>query len=95
MKINFTFCKRCLYSSNHPLGLILDSDGICSGCRIHEEKDSLDWSYRFEKIKNIIKTYKSKKNNYDCIVPVSGGQDSYYIVHLVKNILKLNLRQFN
>ena len=90
MKINFTFCKRCLYSSNHPLGLILDSDGICSGCRIHEEKDSLDWSYRFEKIKNIIKTYKSKKNNYDCIVPVSGGQDSYYIVHLVKNILKLN-----
>ena len=32
------FCKRCLYNSKHPLGLIIDGEGICSGCRIHEEK---------------------------------------------------------
>ena len=84
------FCKRCLYNSKHPLGLIIDGEGICSGCRIHEEKNILDWSSRKEKIIKIIKKYKSKKNNYDCVVPISGAEDSYYIVHLVKNVLKLN-----
>ena len=34
------FCQRCLYGDDHPLGLIIDESGICSGCRIHEEKDT-------------------------------------------------------
>ena len=34
--------------------------------------------------------YRSKRGYYDCIVPVTGGSDSYYTVHLVKNILRLN-----
>ena len=38
-------CKKCLYDTNHPLGLLLDEYGICSGCRIHEEKDTLDWKF--------------------------------------------------
>ena len=90
-KNSVNFCRRCLYSTSHPLGLTLDEEGVCSGCRIHEEKDQLDWSARWERLKCIVKPYKIKKsNNYDCIVPVSGGQDSYYIVHLVKNKLGLN-----
>lgn len=88
---SINFCKRCLYSTDHPLGLTLDNEGICSGCRIHEEKDSLDWSARFEKLKSIIVPYKNRdERNYDCIVPVTGAQDSYYIVYLVKERLGLN-----
>lgn len=89
--MNLEFCKRCLYSTHHPLGLILDEDGICSGCRIHEEKDKLDWIDRFEKLKKIIEPYRSiSGRNYDCIVPVSGGSDSYFIVDVVKNRLGMN-----
>ena len=33
------YCTRCLYPENHPYGLIFDEDGVCSGCRVHEEKD--------------------------------------------------------
>ncbi len=85
------FCKRCLYSNYHALGITFDDEGICSGCKIHEEKDKLDWDFRLEKIKKIIKPYKSKsRKNYDCIVPITGANDSYYIIHLVKNVLKLN-----
>ena len=91
MKENIKFCKRCLYSNQHPLGLTIDEKGICSGCRIHEEKDNLDWDYRWELLKKIIKPYRSEsRENYDCIVPVTAANDSYYIVHLVKNKLKLN-----
>ena len=83
-------CKRCLYRSNHPLGLVIDKQGICSGCRIHEEKDQLDWSERWEKLEQIVKPYRSRDSrNYDCIVPVSGAGDSFFIVHLVKERLGL------
>jgi N-acetyl sugar amidotransferase len=85
------FCSQCLYSENHPFGITFNDKGLCSGCIIHKEKNNLDWDNRFEKLKKIIKTYKIfNKNNYDCIVPVSGGGDSYFIVHIVKNILGMN-----
>ena len=47
------FCKRCLYPENHPLNIIFDENSICSGCRIHEEKDILDWDVRDQKLKKI------------------------------------------
>ncbi len=85
------FCRRCLYSTAHPLGLTLDHEGICSGCRIHEEKDRLDWDARWEALRALVQPYRDRTGrNYDCIVPVSGGQDSHYIVWLVKVRLGLN-----
>lgn len=83
---NITFCKKCLYSSLHPLGITFNDEGICSGCQIHEEKYNLDWKFRWNKLKKIVKQYKSKKNNYDCIVPVTGSQDSYFTVYIVKKL---------
>ena len=84
-------CKICLYDTNHPLGLTINSDGICSGCQFHEEKDTLDWAERFKRLQTLTSRYKSKnKKNYDCIVPISGANDSYFIVHIVKNILGMN-----
>ena len=83
-------CQRCLYSTNHPLGLVLDSEGICSGCRVHEEKDTLDWAERWQRLESLVKPYRSRDSrNYDCIVPVTGAGDSFFIVHLVKERLGL------
>jgi N-acetyl sugar amidotransferase len=85
------YCKRCLYPSNHPLYLTFDADGICSGCRVHEEKDALDWKSRGEKLKSILGEYQNTSgNNYDCIIPVSGARDSYFIVHTIKNVYGMN-----
>ena len=84
-------CRRCLYTTAHPFGLTIDADGICSGCRVHEEKDLLDWDARLDQLKKLVKPYRCiSGKNYDCIVPVSGGVDSYFIVHVVKHVLKLN-----
>jgi N-acetyl sugar amidotransferase len=84
-------CKRCLYTSYHPLGLTFDAEGVCSGCRVHEEKDELNWKERLEILTSILKQYKNRSgNNYDCIIPVSGARDSHFIVHTIKNIFGMN-----
>ncbi len=84
-------CRRCLYTGSHPLGLTIDDEGICSGCRIHEEKDSLDWGARWQRLEEIVAPYRvADASAYDCIVPVSGANDSHFIVHLVKERLGLN-----
>ena len=84
-------CKLCLYTTHHPLGLTLDEEGICSGCRVHEEKDDLDWEHRWKRLEDLVAPYRvTSGKTYDCIVPVTGGNDSYFIVHLVKERLCLN-----
>jgi N-acetyl sugar amidotransferase len=84
-------CSRCLYDETHPLKIIINDDSICSGCKIHEEKNTLDWESRWNDLEKLVKPYKSiNGNNYDCIVPVTGANDSYYILHIVKEKLGLN-----
>ena len=84
-------CRRCLYSSSHALGLVLDAEGVCSGCRIHEDKDSLDWDARWQMLETLVGPYRAKSGNtYDCIVPVTGANDSHFILHVVKERLGLN-----
>ena len=85
------YCTRCLYPANHPLYITFDEEGVCSGCRVHEEKDTLDWSERLEKLKRLAAEYRvTSRSIHDCIVPVSGARDSYFIVHMVKNVLGLH-----
>lgn len=62
------------------------------GCRIHEEKDLLDWGARFRMLERIVHTNTRSmgRKGFDCIIPVTGGGDSYFIVHTVKNVLGMN-----
>ena len=39
----------------------------------------INWKKREQAFKKIVKVYKTK-NNYDCVIPVSGGKDSTYQV---------------
>ena len=85
------YCNRCLYPANHPLNLTFDRDGVCSGCRVHEEKDVLDWTERKEKLGVLLNQFRTKtRTAHDCIIPVSGARDSYFIVHLVKNVFNMH-----
>ncbi len=83
------YCRKCLYPSNHPLFLSFTKEGVCYGCKIHEEKDEIDWNLKLLELKKIVVPYHTK-TNYDCIVPVCGGKDTFFTLHIVKKVLKLN-----
>lgn len=83
-----TYCTRCVLPDSKP-DLLLDDDGICNACRAYEFRTEIDWNSRYKELLNLLDQYKSKsQDNWDCIVPVSGGKDSTY---QVLKVLELGL----
>jgi N-acetyl sugar amidotransferase len=60
--------------------LHFDENHICDACRTQSNKNlEIDWNQREQEFLSLVRKYKSK-NDYDCIVGVSGGKDSTYQV---------------
>lgn len=83
------YCTRCVYPISSAVPLSFDEYGVCSGCRVHDQKEKIDWKKREELFKTIMFKYKAKGANYDCIVAVSGGKDSYFQTWYVTKVLGL------
>lgn len=86
----FQACRVCLYDSRHPFGLTFDASGLCSGCATHAEKTDLDWDKRLVMLDKLLSAYRGRKGNYDCVIPVRGTAEYFYVVDLVKNRMGLN-----
>lgn len=85
------YCKRCLYPENHPLGITFDERGLCSGCLVHEEKYEIDWNKKSQELEDILAQYRGRKgSHFDCIIPVSGVGDDYFVVDTMKYKYNLN-----
>ena len=83
------WCAKCLNTNTRPR-IEFDKNGVCNACLWSEEKKKLDWSKRKAELLKIIKNYKKKNNEFDVIVPVSGGKDGSYVTYILKNKYKLN-----
>ncbi len=75
---NLIWCKTCVLPSSRP-NLSFDRDGVCNACKTKKQKKYLNKN--LNELKKIIKRVKKKSNNYDCIIPVSGGKDSTWQVY--------------
>lgn len=85
------YCKRCLYPENHPLNITFDKRGVCSGCIVHEEKYEIDWAKKVYELECLLAQYRGRPgSSYDCIIPVSGNGDDFFVVDLVKNKYGMN-----
>lgn len=78
-------CKRCVMDNISDKSISFDKNGYCNYCndieqRIHSEyfpNDSKKLKFLIKKIK-----HDCKSDKYDCMVGVSGGIDSSYIIYL-------------
>ncbi len=74
------YCTRCILPDSRP-GIVLDEEGVCSACRGHDDKETkIDWADRAKAFQAVVDEAKALSGGYDCIVPVSGGKDSWYQV---------------
>jgi len=83
------YCSRCVYPQI-AVFVTLEDTGACSGCRVSDQKKEIDWKERGEMLREILEEYRSKDgSNYDCIIPVSGGKDSYFQTYTIKEVYGL------
>lgn len=91
--MQYKICSRCVSDSSIN-SLNLDNDGICQFCKIHDEMED-EFALNENSIQKLLDISKKiqldgKGKKYNCIVGVSGGKDSSYLLYIVKKKLKLN-----
>jgi glucosamine--fructose-6-phosphate aminotransferase (isomerizing) len=79
-------CTKCLYPETFPF-IVFDDKGVCNYCHNYKIKNQ---PKPLDELVELIKPYKSKNGEPDCIIPFSGGRDSTYVLHFVKKELGLN-----
>lgn len=83
-------CKRCLMVETCPR-LKYTEDGLCMACEWDDiKRDEIDWESRQKELRDLCDSIRGK-NQWDCIVPVSGGKDSTYVADKMKNEYGLNV----
>jgi N-acetyl sugar amidotransferase len=94
------FCRRCVISNQRPNSAVefthtsgskkttirFDDDGVCDACRFAEQKRTqIDWDLRDRELRALCDKYRRHDGAYDCLVPGSGGKDSFYAAHMLKD----------
>lgn len=77
-------CKVCILPEGYP-GISFNAEGICNFCLDHKEYRR---SLGRDRLVEIVNSAK-KKGKYDCVIPLSGGKDSTYILYYTVKELKL------
>lgn len=93
------FCVKCVISNQRPNSAVeyshtktsqkktihFDAHGICDACNFAEKKKaSIDWAERERSLRELCDQHRSTDGRYDCIVPGSGGKDSFYASHILR-----------
>ncbi|MBI9066812.1 MAG: N-acetyl sugar amidotransferase [Salinivirgaceae bacterium] len=79
-------CNNCLLDEKYPQISFNDND-ICSLCYSDKKFKPIGE----DQLLNIFQSARNKNAQYDALVPLSGGKDSTYILHLAVNVYKLNI----
>jgi hypothetical protein len=98
------FCARCGYSNQKPNSekefkhnintrkptVAFDEQGVCAACRVADVKKTIDWTERRRQLMALCDKYRRNDGHYDCLVPGSGGKDSFYAAHKLKYEFGMN-----
>ena len=105
LPLEVKFCKKCVISNQRPVTLVetkhsnkeikkstnFDENEVCDACNWSEiKKNKINWDEREKKLLQLLNFHRSKKGNYDVVVPSSGGKDSIYVAHILKYKYKMN-----
>ncbi len=89
-------CVRCLMPEAAP-GAGLDAAGVCAACRnpapADLERDERDRRRRVDDLERALADCRGK-GEYDCLVNLSGGKDSCYLLYKLKREYRLNVLAF-
>jgi imidazoleglycerol phosphate synthase cyclase subunit len=91
---NISWCKECVYPSISAAPMDYDDRGVCTGCQMARVKAGIaksEWDRRRGLLKDLIEKYRCRDGSrHDVVIAVSGGKDSYFQTHVLKEEFGLN-----
>ena len=92
----YQICKCCVMDTSDE-DIVFDENGICIRCKEYKERIEPEWNHgkgHEKELQNLIQAIKDsgKGKEYDCILGLSGGLDSSYMLHLA--VKEWGLRPF-
>lgn len=91
---SMTWCSQCVYPHISAAPMEFDTHGVCSGCRMGVMKHSItsdEWDHRRDLLRELLERNRSQDGSrHDCVIAVSGGKDSWFQTHVIKNELGFN-----
>lgn len=88
------WCSECVYPSISAAPMEFDDAGVCTGCQMAKVKAGIpmsEWDRRKGLLRDLLEQYRCKDGSrHDCVIAVSGGKDSYFQVHVLKEEFGLN-----
>jgi len=68
-------CSKCVLSENTP-SIVFDKDGVCNYCHTYQK-----FQYKGEaELLKTLDSFRRPDSKYDCLVGLSGGRDSSYLL---------------
>ena len=91
---NYQICANCVMDTSDP-NIKFDENGVCERCNQFYEDILPSWNYgkgKEKELEEIVSKIKEagKNKKYDCLLGLSGGFDSSYMLHFA--IKELGLR---
>jgi len=83
---NMIRCTKCILPETFP-GIKFDENGVCNHCLDYEPVKV----YGEEEFENVLNKYRNKGREYDCLVPISGGRDSSFVLHQMVKKYKMRV----
>jgi N-acetyl sugar amidotransferase len=95
------YCTKCVISNQRPNSAVeyihkkdtkkvtinFDESGVCDACNFTSKKiNDINWEERDSQLRELCNRYRRSDGSYDCIVPGSGGKDSFYASHILKTV---------
>ena len=98
LPVKVLFCKSCVINNQRPSSTVefknniktnkevieFDANSICDACKVKDKKEVINWDERERELKELCNKYRKNDGSYDCLIPGSGGKDSFYQAHLLK-----------
>lgn len=91
--MKYQICSRCVMDTSDPL-IYFDEKGVCNHCHRYDDFVIPQWqNCTKERLDSKIQQIKEECKNkpYDCIIGLSGGVDSSYVLHYMKTNYDLRI----
>ncbi len=87
-------CANCILPNNYP-GISFDESRICNHCVNYKRPTYLGMEAMKKEVEAFLMAHEGRNADYDCVLGLSGGRDSAYLLYLLEEVADLRVLAYS